>query len=73
MSSMDNLSKLAKLLSSSSTLMQFFINTANDVLFLLNKIGSLKAVEVERVEDGYVAVLEGSSGKLRIRVTIELE
>jgi hypothetical protein len=53
--------------------MQFFMNTANDILFLLGKIGSLKAVEVERVEDGYVAVLEGTNGRLRIRVTIELE
>jgi hypothetical protein len=73
MSSMDNLVRLANLLSRSSALMQFFVNTANEVVTMLNKIGKLQAVEVTRDIDGYVAVLEGSNGKLRVKVIIEVE
>ena len=72
MSSIDNLVKLANLLSRSSVLMQFFVNTASEIASMLGKIGKLKAVEVQRDVDGYIAVLEGSNGKLVVKVTIEV-
>jgi hypothetical protein len=52
--------------------MQFFASTANEIASMLNRIGRLKAVEVSREVDGYLAVIEGTNGKLRVKVTIEV-
>lgn len=73
MSSMDNLVKLASLLQRSSALMQFFVSSANEIAGMMQKIGRLQAVEVSRDVDGFIAVLEGSEGKLKVKVLIELE
>jgi len=72
MSSMDNLVKLANLVQRSSALMQFFASTANEIVSMLNRIGRLQAVEVSREVDGYLAIIEGTNGKLRVKVVIEV-
>jgi len=73
MSSMDNLVRLANLLQKSNALMQFFVSTANEIVIMLNRIGKLQAVEVSRDIDGYLAVIEGTNGRLRVKVVIEVE
>jgi len=47
--------------------------TVNEIASMLNRIGKLQAVEVQRDVDGYVVLIEGSVGKLRVKVTIEVE
>jgi hypothetical protein len=70
---MDNIARLASLLQRSSALMQFFASTANEIASMLNRIGKLQAVEVSRDIDGYLAIIEGTNGKLRVKVVIEVE
>jgi hypothetical protein len=53
--------------------MTFFTSTANEIVSMLNRIGRLKAVEVSREVDGYLAVIEGTNGKLKVKVVIEVE
>jgi len=72
MSSMDNLARLASIMQRSSALMMFFTSTANEIVSMLNRIGRLKAVEVSREVDGYLAIIEGTNGKLRVKVVIEV-
>jgi len=73
MSLPEDITRFLSIMQRSSLLTHFFIMTVNELASMLSKIGKLKAVEVQRDIDGYVILIEGSAGNLRVKVTIEIE
>jgi len=73
MSLPENITRLLSIMQRSSVLTHFFIMTVNELASMLSKIGKLQSVEIQRDIDGYVILIEGSAGNLRVKVTIEIE